>query len=67
MSHVDFGKLLLDVSAEEAQLVLSYVVWPEAAPLPRAVDEWVRGHPADELSSPRRRRAPRSAVPQTCP
>ena len=30
----------------EAQLALSYLVWPKEAPDPRLVDEWVRRHGA---------------------
>lgn len=48
--------LLGTLEARDAQLLLSYVLWPDAAPLPSVVDEYVRGHPADELSSRRRRR-----------
>jgi hypothetical protein len=29
------------LEGEEAQLVLSYIVWPDEAPLPNAVDEWL--------------------------
>jgi hypothetical protein len=36
------GELLKDASAEEAQLVLSYLVWPRDAPDPRVVDKWLR-------------------------
>jgi hypothetical protein len=33
---------LTEATAEEAQLALSYLVWPKQAPDPRLVDEWVR-------------------------
>jgi hypothetical protein len=36
------GKYLREATSVEAQLALSYLVWPKNAPTPRAVDEWVR-------------------------
>ena len=36
------GAVLADATAEEAQLVLSFIVWPGEAPDPRLVDAWVR-------------------------
>jgi hypothetical protein len=36
------GKLLVEVTSLEAQLTLSYLVWPGEAPDPRVVDAWVR-------------------------
>jgi hypothetical protein len=39
MNRRDF---LTEATAEEAQLALSYLVWPKQAPDPRLVDEWVR-------------------------
>jgi len=36
------GDLLATLEGTEAQLVLSYIVWPRGAPLPSVVDEWVR-------------------------
>jgi hypothetical protein len=38
------GEVLADVTAEDAQLLLSLLVWPAEAPDPRVVDEWVRRH-----------------------
>lgn len=36
------GELLGELEGEEAQLVLSYLIWPGECPDPRVVDEWVR-------------------------
>ena len=36
------GKALAHASADDAQLILSLLVWPEACPDPRVVDEWMR-------------------------
>jgi len=33
---------MVEATPAEAQLALSYLVWPEEAPLPSVVDEWVR-------------------------
>jgi hypothetical protein len=39
----DVGKALADVpTPEDAQLLLSLLVWPEECPDPRVVDEWLR-------------------------
>ena len=35
---------MVGASPREAQLALSYLVWPKEAPDPRLVDEWVRRH-----------------------
>jgi hypothetical protein len=42
MGPGDVSGLLAESTAEEAQLILSLMIWPEAAPDPRVVDEWVR-------------------------
>jgi hypothetical protein len=34
--------LLAESTGPEAQLLLSYLVWPKEAPDPRVVDEWIR-------------------------
>jgi hypothetical protein len=39
---VSLRDFLAEATAPEAQLALSYLVWPEVAPDPRVVDEWVR-------------------------
>jgi hypothetical protein len=36
------GKALSLASADDAQLFLSLLVWPEECPDPRVVDEWLR-------------------------
>ena len=36
------GPYLADATGLEAQLALSFIVWPGEAPDPRRVDEWVR-------------------------
>lgn len=38
----DVGKALADASADDAQLLLSLLVWPDECPDPRVVDEWLR-------------------------
>jgi hypothetical protein len=38
------GDLLSAVSADDAQLILSLLVWPKECPAPRVVDEWLRRH-----------------------
>jgi hypothetical protein len=43
----NIGELLGELEGEDAQLVLSYIVWPGGAPLPSVVDEWVRREAAD--------------------
>jgi hypothetical protein len=35
---------MVGATPREAQLALSYLVWPKEAPDPRLVDEWVRRH-----------------------
>jgi hypothetical protein len=35
-------KLLEEATSLEAQLALSYLIWPGEAPDPRVVDEWLR-------------------------
>ena len=42
------GELLGTLESEEAQLVLSYIVWPSEAPDPRTIDAWVRSELAAE-------------------
>jgi len=42
MRDGSYGDLLVGASSGEAQLILSLLVWPHAAPDPRLVDEWVR-------------------------
>jgi hypothetical protein len=37
---VSFSDYLADATSLEAQLALSYLVWPKDAPAPRVVDEW---------------------------
>ena len=37
------GPYLADATGREAQLALSFIVWPSEAPDPRVVDEWLRG------------------------
>jgi hypothetical protein len=37
------GPFLADATGPEAQLALSFIVWPGEAPDPRMVDEWLRG------------------------
>ena len=34
--------LLGTLEGKDAQLVLSYIVWPDECPDPRLVDEWLR-------------------------
>jgi hypothetical protein len=36
------GPYLADATGPEAQLALSFIVWPGEAPDPRLVDEWLR-------------------------
>ena len=36
------GELLGTLEGKDAQLVLSFIVWPGECPDPRFVDEWVR-------------------------
>jgi hypothetical protein len=36
------GDLLGTLEGKDAQLVLSYIVWPNECPDPRLVDEWLR-------------------------
>jgi hypothetical protein len=38
----DYGELLVGASSKEAQLILSLLVWPQGAPDPRLVDEWIQ-------------------------
>jgi hypothetical protein len=42
LGPVDIRELLHDATGEEAQLALSYLLWPDECPDPRLVDEWVR-------------------------
>ena len=51
------GKALTHASADDAQLILSLLVWPEECPDPRVVDEWLRANSKSEpdLSAPDRR------------
>ena len=49
--QVDLGELLKTATAAEAQLALSLIVWPNQAPDPRVVDEWVRR--LDAYSTPK--------------
>lgn len=42
MSRGAVGDVLAGASADEAQLLLSLLVWPEECPDPRVVDEWLR-------------------------
>lgn len=42
LGAANLRRLLEDASGEEAQLALSYIVWPGEAPDPRVVDEWLR-------------------------
>jgi hypothetical protein len=50
MSPGDVSGLLAEATAEEAQLILSLMISPEAAPDPRVVDEWVRSLPGSAKS-----------------
>jgi hypothetical protein len=56
--------LLGTLEGKDAQLVLSYIVWPAEAPDPRTVDAWVRrkqgpgGCPNAAMSTPARAPAP---------
>jgi hypothetical protein len=43
------GPYLADATGAEAQLALSFIVWPGEAPDPRLVDEWVRRSGAEWL------------------
>ena len=36
------GKALVNASADDAQLILSLLVWPKECPDPRVVDAWLR-------------------------
>ena len=45
------GPYLAGATGPEAQLALSFIVWPGEAPDPRRVDEWVRR----EVAVPRSR------------
>ena len=45
------GPYLADATGPEAQLALSFIVWPGEAPDPRLVHEWVRG----QIAVPRSR------------
>jgi hypothetical protein len=47
------GPYLADATGPEAQLALSFIVWPGEAPDPRIVDEWLRRSGA-ELQPERR-------------
>ncbi len=49
--QVDPRELLKTATAAEAQLALSLIVWPNQAPDPRVVDEWVRR--LDAYSTPK--------------
>ena len=64
MTPRDVGKALADVTGEDAQLLLSLLVWPKDAPLPSVVDEWVRGHPPASPPVRRGRRVAREAFVQ---
>jgi hypothetical protein len=55
---VSLSTFLSEATATEAQLALSYLVWPKDAPAPLAVDEWVRRNGAGWL--PERRDVPDS-------
>ena len=46
---MSLSKYLGEATSVEAQLALSYLVWPKDAPDPRAVDEWVRRQGAEWL------------------
>lgn len=35
-------EFMAEATSREAQLALSYIVWPEEAPDPRLLDEWLR-------------------------
>ena len=41
---VTVATFLTEATSLEAQLALSYLVWPNGAPDPRVVDEWIRRH-----------------------
>ena len=49
------SELIGTLEGRDAQLVLSYIVWPGEVPDPRFVDEWVRAHPAPKEDFRRRR------------
>jgi hypothetical protein len=36
------GTFLAEATGPDAQLALSFIVWPGEAPDPRVVDEWLR-------------------------
>ncbi len=42
MSGPGVGAFLAEATGLEAQLALSYLIWPGDAPAPRVVDEWLR-------------------------
>jgi hypothetical protein len=49
MSSRRVGAVLADATSEEAQLILSLLVWPKECPDPRVVDEWLRPHARDPV------------------
>jgi hypothetical protein len=64
MTPRSVGVVLADATAEEAQLLLSLLVWPKEAPLPGVVDDYVRrerGAEALEAVSPPKRVRPERA------
>jgi hypothetical protein len=44
---MNLGTFLSEATATDAQLALSYLVWPGEAPDPRVVDEWLRQQAAE--------------------
>jgi hypothetical protein len=48
-------KFMEGATSGEAQLALSYLIWPDEAPDPRLVDEWISRHERAR------------AVPHSCP
>jgi len=46
---MSLGRYLSEATSLEAQLALSYLVWPKNAPHPRTVDEWMRRNGAGWL------------------
>ena len=41
-SRGSVAAFLTDATGDEAQLALSFLVWPEECPDPRVVDEWLQ-------------------------
>ena len=52
MSGGAIGDVLAAATSEDAQLLLSLLVWPEECPDPRLLDEWLRTHEISDLAVP---------------